>query len=157
MIFRYVPPPFLYAPDIDLYQRSDGELPMAGPPLNFYGSDTYHLSSLIGTHEYILYSADMEFLTSNWTKIKLATDFTVRKLDHTGLLHVTGASDWGRYSQGGRNTAANALMYRSLIAGSIMAGWANDTSGSGAKWTRQAQALKAAINTTALNWDASVG
>jgi hypothetical protein len=147
----------LYAPDIDLYQRSDGELPMAGPPLNFYGSDTYHLSSLIGTHEYILYSADVEFLTSNWTKIKLATDFTVRKLDHTGLLHVTGASDWGRYNQGGRNTAANALMYRSLIAGSIMAGWANDTSSSAAKWTRQAEALKTAINTTALNWDPSVG
>jgi uncharacterized protein (DUF608 family) len=130
---------------------------MAGPPLNFYGSDTYHLSSLIGTHEYILYSADMNFLTSNWTKIKLATNFTVRKLDHAGLLHVTGASDWGRYNQGGRNTAANALMYRSLIAGSIMASWVKDTSASATEWARQAQALKAAINKTALNWDASVG
>lgn len=130
---------------------------MAGPPLNFYGSDTYHLSSLIGTHEYILYSADMDFLTSNWAKIKLAIDFTVRKIDCTGLLHVTGASDWGRYNQGGRNTAANALMYRSLIAGSIMAGWVKDTSASATTWMRRAQALKAAINTTALNWDASVG
>jgi uncharacterized protein (DUF608 family) len=130
---------------------------MAGPPLNFYGSDTYHLSSLIGTHEYILYSADMEFLTSNWTKIKLAMAFTVKKIDSTGILHVTGASDWGRYNQGGRNTAANALMYRSLIAGSIMAGWVKDATGLATKWTRQAQALKAAINTTALNWDPSVG
>jgi uncharacterized protein (DUF608 family) len=130
---------------------------MAGPPLNFYGSDTYHLSSLIGTHEYILYSADMNFLTSNWTKIKLALAFIVGKIDETGLLNVTGASDWGRYNQGGRNTAANALMYRSLIAGSIMAGWANDTSGLATKWTRCAQELKAAINTTALNWDPLVG
>ena len=130
---------------------------MAGPPLNFYGSDTYHLSSLIGTHEYILYSADMKFLTSNWAKIKLAIDFTVKKIDSTGLLHVTGASDWARFNQGGRNTAANALMYRSLITGSIMAGWAKDTSVSATKWISQAQALKAAINTTALNWDPSVG
>lgn len=37
-------------------QQPSGELPMAGLPLNFYGSVTYHLSTIIGTNEYVLYS-----------------------------------------------------------------------------------------------------
>lgn len=129
---------------------------MAGPPLNFYGSDTYHLSSLIGTYEYVLYSADTPFLNRNWTKIWLAVSFVTAKIDKTGLLNVTGANDWGRYTQGGHNTEANALMYRTLVTGSIMATWANDSSSS-AIWFGQAQTLKAAINTAILNWDPAVG
>ncbi|KAH7420150.1 Six-hairpin glycosidase-like protein [Cadophora sp. MPI-SDFR-AT-0126] len=137
-------------------QSRDGELPMAGPPLNFYGSDTYHMSSLIGTYEYVLYSGDMEFLTTNWNKIKRAIDHVVRKLDNdSGLLYVTGANDWGRTSQGGFNTAANALMFRTLIAGSLMAAWVQDEISS--RWERKAYVLKAAMNSAVYNWDPSVG
>ena len=129
---------------------------MAGPPLNFYGSDTYHMSSIIGTYEYILHSADTEFLTSNWAKISLAINYIAGKIDSTGLLDVTGTADWGRYTQGGHNTEANALMYKTLIAGSVMANWTNDAS-SAVPWIAQAASLKANINTAAYNWDPNVG
>jgi hypothetical protein len=129
---------------------------MAGPPLNFYGSDPYHMSSIIGTYEYILYSANVGFLASNWPKISLAINWIAGKIDNTGLLYVTGASDWGRYAQGGHNTQANALMYRTLITGSLMATWIDDLN-SATKWTSQAATLKAAINVAALNWDPAVG
>ena len=129
---------------------------MVGPPINFYGSDTYHMSSIIGTYEYMLYSADIEFLTSNWAKISLAINWIAGKIDSTGLLYVTGSGDWGRYTQGGHNTEANALMYRALITGSMMANWNSDLI-SAATWTSKAATLKAAINTEALNWDPVVG
>ena len=129
---------------------------MAGPPLNFYGSDTYHMSSFIGTYEYLLHSADMAFLTINWMAIVLAINWIMDKIDNTGLLHVTGTADWGRHRQGGHNTGANALMYRTLIIGNTMAIWMNDSSSS-ATWTSQAAILKAAINTATFNWDPTVG
>jgi hypothetical protein len=129
---------------------------MVGPPINFYGSDTYHMSSIVGTYEYMLYSADSNFLAGNWAKITLAINWIARKIDGSGLLYVTGTGDWGRYTQGGHNTEANALMYRTLIVGSTMANWINDPV-SAATWTSQATTLKAAINTAGLNWDPVVG
>ena len=129
---------------------------MAGPPLNFYGSDTYHMSSIIGTYEYMLHGADTAFLKNNWVKIARAINWIAGKIDSTGLLDVTGTGDWGRYTQGGHNTEANALMYKTLMAGSAMATWTNDPT-SAAKWASQAATLKAAINTAAFNWDPSVG
>ena len=129
---------------------------MAGPPLNFYGSDTYHMSSLIGTYEYVLYSGDMDFLTINWNKVKSAVDYVVRKLDDdSGLLCVTGVNDWGRASQGGFNTAANALMFRTLITGSLMASWIHDEIWS--RWELKAYVLKAAMNSAVFNWDPVMG
>ncbi|CZR60718.1 related to alpha-L-rhamnosidase B [Phialocephala subalpina] len=136
---------------------SSGELPMAGPPLNFYGSDTYHMSSIIGTYEYVLYSGDMAFLDKNWPKIQQAINFVARKIDHSGLLYVTGTNDWGRYTQGGHNTPANTLMYRTLITGSIMANWTNHATPL-KQWAAQAATLKKSINSGAANiWDAKAG
>jgi len=129
---------------------------MAGPPLNFFGSDTYHLSTLLGTYEYTLHSGNATFLTTNWPKIVLAYNFTTAKLDSTGLFDCTGTADWGRFTQGGHNTEANALMYGSLVKGAIMANWSGD-SGLAELWTSQAATLKAAINTAVFNWDSAVG
>jgi len=129
---------------------------MAGPPLNFYGSDTYHMSSIIGTYEYVLHSGDTSFLATNWAKLALAVNWIAGKIDSTGLLDCTGTNDWGRYTQGGHNTEANALMYGSLIKSAIMANWSGDSDNS-ATWSAQAAALKSAINTAALNWDPTVG
>lgn len=126
---------------------------MAGPPLNFYSSDTYHMSSVIGTYEYVMYSGDVEFLIRNWREIKFAIEFIAAKIDSTGMLYVTGNNDWGRFSQGGYNTQANALMYKTLTTGSLLAGWRNEVS-LAQQWTAQAATLKAKINSPALNiWD----
>lgn len=43
-----------------------GALPYSGPPLNFQGSDTYHAWTLIGTHNYYLYSGDIDWLQTVW-------------------------------------------------------------------------------------------
>ncbi len=129
---------------------------MAGPPLNFYGSDTYHMSALIGTYDYVLYSGDMEFLTLNWSKVTSAISFIASKINQTGLLHVTGAADWGRYAQGGHNTEANALMYGTLKTGCFMAKWMG-LPDLAAGWIERAKTLKAAANSTAYIWDPHVG
>lgn len=130
---------------------------MAGPPLSFYGSDTYHMSSIIGTYEYVLYSGDITFLDRNWPKIERAIDFAVSKIDNAGLLYVTGSNDWGRYTQGGHNTPANALMYRTLITGSMMANWTNNANAT-KRWTAQAVVLKTAMNSPVANiWDPKMG
>lgn len=126
---------------------------MAGPPLNFYGSDTYHMSSVIGVYEYVMYSGDVEFLNENWLKIKSAIQFIAAKIDSTGILYVTGNNDWGRYTQGGYNTQANALMYKTLLVGSSLALWTDDAV-LAQQWTAQAALLKAKINSPAANvWD----
>lgn len=112
------------------------------------------MSTLIGTYEYVLHSGDTAFLTSNWNKITLAVNYIAAKIDTTGLLNVTATQDWGRHDQGGHNTEANALLYRTLITGSAMANW-TDHSSAGEKWMTQAAALKSAVNV--LNWDSAVG
>lgn len=129
---------------------------MVGPPINFYGSDTYHMSSIVGTYEYILYTGDTDFLSTNWDKIVLAVGFVTGKLDSTSLLDVTGTNDWGRYTQGGHNTMANAFMYATLTKGATMANWTSNPE-TAATWTAQAAALKAAINSASLNWDPTIG
>jgi hypothetical protein len=106
--------------------KTTGELPFCSPPLNFYGSDTYYMSTLIGTYEYVLYSGDIDFLTSHWAAIVFAINWIAAKIDATGTPDVTATADWGRLTQGGHNTEANALLYRVLITGAIVAGWVND-------------------------------
>ncbi|TAQ87104.1 hypothetical protein B7494_g4573 [Chlorociboria aeruginascens] len=135
-------------------QGSTGELPFDGAPIIGYGSDTYHMSTLIGTYDYILYTGDTDYLTSIWTRYQLGMSFITAKIDSTGMLDVTGTADWGRYTQGGHNTEANMLMYRTLITGSSMATWANDTDLASTLAT-QAVTLKTAVN--ANNYDSSVG
>jgi uncharacterized protein (DUF608 family) len=130
---------------------------MAGPPLSFYTSDTYHMSSVIGTYEYVVYSGDVEFLARNWQKIKFAIQFIAAKVDSTGMLYVTGNNDWGRFTQGGYNTQANALMYKTFTTGSLLASWRNESS-LAQQWTARAAALKAKINSPAANiWEERKG
>jgi hypothetical protein len=129
---------------------------MVGPPINFFGSDTYHLSTLLGTYDFVLHTNDMDFLNRNWPKFKAAMSYITAKIDSTGMLSVTGTSDWGRYTQGGHNTEANALMYGTLIYAAILSGWANEPD-LGTNWTTLATKLKIAINDPANNWDDGAG
>jgi len=109
---------------------------------------------MIGTYDYVLYSNDLDFLSSYWSKYELAMTFITAKLDSTGMLDVTGTNDWGRLTQGGHNTEANMLMYRTLITGSTLATWANQTSLS-ASWAALASTLQASVYNH--NFDTSVG
>lgn len=136
------------------HQQSTGELPWAGPEVNYYNSDTYHMWTLIGTSNYYLYTADKSWLDGIWSKYQLGVSFVTNKIDSNGLLSVTGTADWARGDQGGENIEANALLYEVLTTGATLAQVEGNSSLS-SSYSSQATSLKTQIN--ALLWDASVG
>jgi hypothetical protein len=140
-----------------MYQHqntSTGELEYGGPQFNFYGSDTYHMWTLVGTASYYTYSADKAWLDSIWNQYRKGMSFITAKIDGNGLLNVTGTADWARGDQGGENIEANAILYRALTSGATLATAENDTADATA-WTQRAATLKAAANSRL--WNAGVG
>lgn len=87
-----------------------GAFPEAGPPLLQLGSDTYHMWTMIGTYNYVLYTNDTSFLLQNWAKYQLAMNYVYGKVSAPGLLEVTGIRDWARWQQGFNNSEAQ-MMY----------------------------------------------
>lgn len=136
------------------HQAASGELPFAGPEVNFYGSDTYHLWTLIGTANYYEYSHDTPWLTGEWANYERALAFSLAKVDANGLMNVTGTADWARAGQGGENVEANSLLYEALVTGSQLAQVEGDTAHA-AEWAATASTLKTAIN--ARLWDEPAG
>ncbi|KAL9620125.1 MAG: hypothetical protein Q9160_005331 [Pyrenula sp. 1 TL-2023] len=145
-----------------MYDHQDartGAFDESGPPLSQKGSDTYHMWTMIGTYNYVLYSGDTAFLASNWPKYLLAMNFITSKVDSSGLLNVTGIRDWARWQQGFHNTEANTILYHTLNTGARLASWLLSSSSNAtnltAQWTTQASSLATAINT--LTYDTSYG
>ena len=103
---------------------------------------------MIGTYNYVLYTASLEFLSMNWAKYQHAMSYMLSKVSPapSGLLNVTGTRDWARWQQGFHNTEANLILYHTLTTGSQLADWMSNASLS-ALWTTQAEALRTAINT----------
>lgn len=129
------------------HQNADGSFPEAGPPLLQQGSDTYHMWSMIGTYNYVLYSNDTAFLDKNWAKYLMAMNYVYGKVHAPGLLNVTGTRDWARWQQGFNNTEANMILYHTLLTGSELATWASAGSANlSSTYASQAAALKTAIN-----------
>ncbi|GAA3259569.1 MGH1-like glycoside hydrolase domain-containing protein [Dactylosporangium siamense] len=135
------------------HQSASGELPYAGPQVNFYGSDTYHTWTLVGTSSYYLYSGDKTWLDGIWAQYKQAMTFICGKIDGNGLLSVTGTADWARSGQGGENIEANAILYEALTGGAVLA-TAEGDSALAATYRSRAATLKTAAN--ARLWDAAV-
>jgi Bacterial alpha-L-rhamnosidase 6 hairpin glycosidase domain/F5/8 type C domain len=136
------------------HQAASGELPYAGPEVNFYGSDTYHLWTLIGTANYYQYSHDSAWLASEWPNYVRALNYSLAKVGSDGLMNVTETADWARGDQGGENIEANALLYRALVTGAELARTQGDSSDA-ASWDAAAAKLKDAAN--AKLWDDAVG
>lgn len=93
----------------DNQNPTTGAFPEAGPPLLQQGSDTYHMWSMVGTYNYVLYTNDTSFLVQNWPKYLKAMDFIYGKVGANGLLDVTGIRDWARWQQGFNNSEANMM------------------------------------------------
>jgi hypothetical protein len=73
------------------HQNKDWSFPEAGPPLLQQGSDTYHMWSMIGTYNYLLYTNDTAFLNKNWNRYSHAMEYIHNKVHQpSGLLNVTG-------------------------------------------------------------------
>ncbi|GAB7347893.1 hypothetical protein MBLNU459_g5416t1 [Dothideomycetes sp. NU459] len=138
------------------YQNKDGSFPEAGPPLLQQGSDTYHMWTMIGTYNYLLFTNDTAFLDKNWQGYLRAMEYIYGKvLQPSGLLNVTGLRDWARWQQGFNNSEANMILYHTLLTGADLATWVGDTSGLNTTYTDRATNLSNAINNYC--WDASYG
>ncbi|KAI0370991.1 Six-hairpin glycosidase [Pilatotrama ljubarskyi] len=124
---------------------STGALPESGPPLSQLGSDTYHAWTLIGTHNYYLYSGDAAWLQTVWANYTKAVAFLEGKVDSSGLMNVTGLRDWARLGGGGHNSEGNALLYQVLVTAADLASHANASSLASA-WSANATALKRRFN-----------
>jgi hypothetical protein len=140
-----------------IYQHqntSTGELEYGGPEFNFFGSDTYHMWTLVGTATYYTYTADRTWLDSVWSSYKMGMAFALSKVDGNGLINVTGTSDWARGDQGGENIEANAILYRALTGAVTLAGAEGDQTDATA-WQSRAATLKSAANSRL--WNPTVG
>ncbi|TVY20687.1 hypothetical protein LARI1_G001193 [Lachnellula arida] len=137
------------------YQNATtGAFPEAGPPLLQLGSDTYHMWSMIGSYNYVLYTNDTAFLSQNWAKYLKAMDFIYGKVGDSGLLNVTGLRDWARWQTGFNGSEPNMILYRTLITGAELAVWAGQPS-LNATWNERAASLRTAINKYC--WDGGYG
>ncbi|CAG8020403.1 unnamed protein product [Penicillium salamii] len=136
--------------------NSTGAFDESGPPLSQKDSDTYHMWSMIGTYNYVLYTNDTDFLLKNWGGYLHAMDYIYGKVIYpSGLLNVTGTRDWARWQQGYNNSEAQMILYHTLKTGSSLATWAGDSTNLSTTWSSQAANLKKAINTYC--WDESYG
>ncbi|KAL8865399.1 MAG: hypothetical protein Q9174_006904, partial [Haloplaca sp. 1 TL-2023] len=97
-------------------QYADGSLPYAGPPMGYSGefSDTYHLHALLGVWNYALFTNDVPWLQSHWGAYLQAFEYSLAKVDLTGLFHVTSVHDWLRPGMTGHNLEATSIMYHVL-------------------------------------------
>ncbi|CAH0038273.1 unnamed protein product [Clonostachys rhizophaga] len=105
------------------YQKSDGQLPKAGPPHKSTDSTTYHLWVLIGTYNYYLYTGDDSFLEDNWEKYTRALSHTLGTLTEDGIVNITGTADWGRWTYSVKRASASMLLYRALTTCSSILTW----------------------------------
>ncbi|KAK3316059.1 Six-hairpin glycosidase-like protein [Apodospora peruviana] len=109
------------------YQNTDGSFPEAGPPLLQQGSDTYHMWTMIGTYNYLLYTNDTAFLRKNWSSYLRAMTYIYAKVrSPLGLLNVTGTRDWARWQTFGLMSHAQMILYRTLTTGAELAVWASE-------------------------------
>ncbi|KAI0849830.1 glycoside hydrolase family 78 protein [Daldinia vernicosa] len=138
-------------------QEQNGLLPFSGPPLLAKNSDTYHMWTMIGTYNYVLYSGDVDFIRGIWTKYLLAMSFIANQFDSSlGLLNITGyTDDWGRFNVSSTQASAQMLYYRTLITGSALATWVGDTTEVNSTWLEAAAKLRGVINTQL--WDGKSG
>ncbi|KIY53430.1 Six-hairpin glycosidase [Fistulina hepatica ATCC 64428] len=145
---------------ITLFAMQDattGALPYVGPPDVEYDSVTYICWSLIGMHDYWLYTGDVDTLTDVWQNYTRTLAFLGTLIDtQTGLLDVPDsfANDWGREAAGGQNSAANAIWYYALLKGYELATVVGDGD-LAAECAYNASVVKAAFNS--LLWDESAG
>ncbi|KAK1658232.1 alpha-rhamnosidase [Colletotrichum godetiae] len=151
------------------FQRESGIFPRAGPPYLDATSDTYHMWTMIGAYNYVLFSGDTDWLAENWATYLKAMDYIYGKvIPETGILNATAPGDWARYVNSLNGSAPNMLLYRTLTTGAFLADLAptdtsnlttGETSGTRTNltqaWLARAESLKTSILTHL--WDPTKG
>lgn len=129
-------------------QTAEGLLPYVGIPFNVVidqVSYTYHLHTLVGMHNYYIYTGDKAWLSQHWDRFKLGLSWSLSQVDGTGLYNLTSSADWCRSSIGGHNIEANAILYYVLNLGTQLAGVVGDSAAAD-NYTAAAAILKEAAN-----------
>ncbi|OOF97091.1 glycoside hydrolase family 78 protein [Aspergillus carbonarius ITEM 5010] len=83
----------------DTQNNSTGAFDESGPPLSQKDSDTYHMWTMVGTYNYMLFTNDSDFLETNWAGYQRAMDYIYGKL-------ATWAGDSGDLSDTWTSRAA---------------------------------------------------
>ncbi|KAI5248975.1 Six-hairpin glycosidase [Aureobasidium subglaciale] len=117
-------------------------------------SFNYHLFTLLGLHNYWIYTGDDEYLQNNWNRFKLGLNYSLNFIDETGLANVTSSFDWLRAGMGGHNIEANSILKHTLDVAVTLAYAVNDTSQI-ATWANASSAIVTAANTLLWNSTAS--
>ncbi|KAH0339464.1 bacterial alpha-L-rhamnosidase domain-containing protein, partial [Aureobasidium melanogenum] len=115
-------------------------------------SFNYHLFTLLGLHNYWIYTGDDEYLQNNWNRFKLGLNYSLSFVDETGLANVTSPFDWLRVGMGGHNIEANSILKHTLDVAVALAYAVNDTSHI-ASWSNASTAIASAANT--ILWDST--
>jgi hypothetical protein len=155
-------------------QSPEGQLPYVGPAVfcqepegascggrGMWGSDTYHLWALVGSHLSVTFVKDntnMTFLHEIYDRYKKAVDHSLSKVAPVTamtdgahrLFVVDQRADWQRGGQGGQNIAANALLYRVTQGAVELALMMQDTNAT-LRYRAAGETLRHAIN--AVLWD----
>lgn len=81
-------------------QKSNGLLPYFGwtysSKTHSYISSTYHLHTIVDLLYYVQWSGDSDYLSSVWSCVVAALQWSLSSVDDTGLMAVAGGADWGR-------------------------------------------------------------
>ncbi|TDZ17127.1 hypothetical protein Cob_v009817 [Colletotrichum orbiculare MAFF 240422] len=140
-------------------QNPSGIIPRAGPPYLDATSDTYHMWTMIGAYNYVLFSGDESWLAHNWAAYIRAMDYITSKIiPETGVLNASAQGDWARYVNVANGSAPSMLLYRTLTTGAHLADLAptNATAGNlSSTWLARAESLRGAIKTHF--WDEAKG
>ncbi|KAG8702624.1 hypothetical protein FRC08_003359 [Ceratobasidium sp. 394] len=141
-----------------------GQMPYAAPPIDEWGSDTYHMWSMVVLYDTYFYAGgDKDWLlqprlrvsgenVSLWQAAKHALQYSLKKLNggpgselKPWLLWVDQKLDWGRVNQGGYNLAANCIFVRALQRMAALALELGELDNSH-DWVELANNVKQAIN-----------
>ncbi|KAI0007719.1 Six-hairpin glycosidase-like protein [Xylariaceae sp. FL0662B] len=129
------------------HQYDDDSLPYAGPPLGYHGefSDTYHLHTLLGTYDYVLYSGDVDWLRKHWLAYQRALEVSTAKVDSKNLMRVSSPFDWNRHGMEGHNVEASAILHAVLKRSIVLASWLSDDKIASEKWSLLSDRLETGI------------
>lgn len=117
-----------------------------------FGSDTYHLYTILGFCQYVLLTSDLGFATAQWPAIYKGIQAVYPFINSTnGLFNSTRPEDWARPNQGGLSSSVNAIFYGTLNALVRVSKLLPNEPADRAKWTEMAARVKQSANS--LLWD----
>ncbi|KAI0123711.1 alpha-l-rhamnosidase [Xylariales sp. AK1849] len=139
-------------------QTDEGAFPYAAKPIWHYGSDSYHLWTFVALYNAYFFDGSgnaKDWVRSKWDNLKRGMEFSLAKIDETGLFKVDMPLDWGRHILKGHNLEVNCILYFSLKKGAELAKEVMGDTSLAEEWLLKAAEVKQALNKHL--WNATEG